>query len=687
MRSTRFWRLLPGAALILLSAGPSVALTLGRAQGVAMLGRPLDVTVPVVVDAGVDPADLCSGVEVFYGESRVDGHSHELKSTGANTAVVRVHVVRPVDEAFVTVQVRVGCAQPLSRRFVLLSENPVEASEALAQPAPVAPVVQPEATTLPVAPAPAQRAAEKPTAAPRPRVVAAQRPTTTATRPVLPAPRSAPAQKPSTERPRLKLDAADLSSSASSLKPSTSLQAPAETGSPQRTEAAAQWQALNTSPEDLQRDAQRVVALEADMRAMRESVQKNQAMLAEMRSRLEQAERERYSNGLVYTLAGLLAAAGGLAALLWRRGRRSAQSPASWWADRSQPASAESSLEPQTERVAADAPVDLVPAAVVPALVPAALPKSEPAEAPAVVQEPAPVAPAPAMIEPAEPEAVDGLSALADLHSASAGMAADPGMPSGFMPSENAALPGAGSRVGMEVLSDLQQQVVFFTSLGEHERAIGLLREHIDAHPQGSAVAWLSLLDLYHRLQRSDDYEQLRRDYEWLFSDPQPSFADYVEDQAGLDAYPTVLARIQALWNDPAVLGVIEEAVLRQPGAEGASSLTLAALRELLMLYSVAAELVSGEAQASTELADLSALPVAASGGTLDLGAFHIDPLPNEEWKKLADPSSRPAGLDLNLDDLPPAGPSAPVGARAGGSDNLLDFDLDLSEEFKLPKR
>ncbi len=138
MRLTPFWRLIPGAALILLTAGSSLALTLGRAQGVALIGRPLDVTVQATLEAGASRDDLCPQVQVFYGETQIDSRVVDLLPGAApDLTNIRVRVGAPVNEAFVTVYLEIGCSTTkLSRRFVLLTEQPGDVGPAGQPPAP-----------------------------------------------------------------------------------------------------------------------------------------------------------------------------------------------------------------------------------------------------------------------------------------------------------------------------------------------------------------------------------------------------------------------------------------------------------------------------------------------------------------------------------------------------------------------
>ena len=56
------------ASILLSTAVSSSAVTLGRYSGVALIGRPLDVQVQVLLAPGEDIANQCLGAEVYYGD-------------------------------------------------------------------------------------------------------------------------------------------------------------------------------------------------------------------------------------------------------------------------------------------------------------------------------------------------------------------------------------------------------------------------------------------------------------------------------------------------------------------------------------------------------------------------------------------------------------------------------------------
>ncbi len=105
--------------------------------------------------------------------------------------------------------------------------------------------------------------------------------------------------------------------------------------------------------------------------------------------------------------------------------------------------------------------------------------------------------------------------------------------------------------VNTEELFDVQQQSDFFLSLGQHDQAIAVLREHIAANPGTSALAYLDLLRIFHSLEREDDYTRLAEEFERVFNADVPSFDHFTETGKGLEHYRSALARIEALWPAP----------------------------------------------------------------------------------------------------------------------------------------
>lgn len=321
-------------ALLLFSGMSASALTIGRIRAAAWLGQPLDASVQVQVDSGQGLSALCFEAEVFHGDTRQD--NGQIRVTAQNgsqpqTVQVRIQSAALVDEPVVTVYLRETCLSKTSRRFVLLSEIPPDAlasAPAPATPMVVAPSVAPAAAPTTV---PARAGGEIAVAAPRggasvaPRVAAAEPQSGAVPSRSAPAPaRAKPAATPSRPsaqvpaKPKLKLDPVVNVNERIAL-----------------LEAAAATQAAQAASSQAA-DAQRLQKMEQSLQTLMSLAAKNERGMAELRERLQQAEDEKYNNGLVYTLAGLLLAALGGAAYLWRRQRlmQANAQDAAWWDER-----------------------------------------------------------------------------------------------------------------------------------------------------------------------------------------------------------------------------------------------------------------------------------------------------------------------------------------------------------------
>ena len=129
--------------LMLLAAGQSAALTLGRLRGAALVGQPLDVLVQIQLNADEAPTALCLEADVFHADTRQDAGRVRVTvepTAQANTVNARVMSSSYIDEPMVTVYLRAGCAQKSVRRYVLLADFPSEvaASTAASSTAPAA---------------------------------------------------------------------------------------------------------------------------------------------------------------------------------------------------------------------------------------------------------------------------------------------------------------------------------------------------------------------------------------------------------------------------------------------------------------------------------------------------------------------------------------------------------------------
>jgi pilus assembly protein FimV len=356
------------------------------------------------------------------------------------------------------------------------------------------------------------------------------------------------------------------------LKTTAALSLPAAEDPGRRAAAAALWNAMNPQPQEAQREAQRAKDMDATLAALREQTAQNQRALLELRTELAQARESQFRNPVVYTLIFLLLLALIGMLLLWRLARRPA-APA-WWGD-APPQRAEAArrrLQPQ--RGLLDDEMDLDPDADAPA------PRRSASTGRTFV--PTPFAP----LEAKVPDDSGFDEALAHP----------------VRTFDNAPV----RPVNTEELFDVQQQSDFFLSLGQHDQAIAVLREHIAANPGTSALAYLDLLRIFHSLDRKDDYTRLAEEFERAFNADVPPFEHFTDAGKGLEHYRSALARIALEWPAPGTLALIEELIFRKPGVHEEGAFDLAAYQELLLLYAVAKEVIDPDSAPPAPVTPLS---------------------------------------------------------------------------------
>jgi hypothetical protein len=220
-----------------------------------------------------------------------------------------------------------------------------------------------------------------------------------------------------------------------------------------------------------------------------------------------------------------------------------------------------------------------------------------------------------------------------------------------------------------EELIDIQQQADFFESIGNPDRGVAVLENHLQQQAQASPLVWLDLLDSYHALGRRTDYERVRAAFGEQFRKQVADFDAYGGNQGGLENHGATLERIVKLWPSTGVLDAIQDALLRRPASEGDEALDLEAYRELVLLYNVASDL-----QDETAVVQLARPPVGSAAGASPARAtrVHAAALSTVAMPDLPRPSPQ-LGLDIDLDRLPP--PELPL------------VDLDALEAFTALKR
>ena len=325
-------------ALGVLLAGTALsgsALNLGRVRGAAWIGQPLELQIPVQLDAGQIDTGLCAEVDLFHGDLRQDASRVQIQTeTTSQPDTFNLKIVSPqlVDEPVVTVYLRAGCGQKTTRKYVLLADfpsDPATLSRTVAPTVPVVPTVIPSAISEPVAAKPAAQPVV-PTTGPS----ASAKPALTKAL-VQPTPAETPKELPqeAAKDPAKEAPAKPSKPHSKADKPAKSLPTEAKASGKPRlrldpvetlTERVKSLEATTTqgvAQDEMAREAQRMQQLQTDLRTLLDQAVKNEASLAAMRERLEKAEAERVPVVVVYGLVALVGLCIAALAFLWTRRR------------------------------------------------------------------------------------------------------------------------------------------------------------------------------------------------------------------------------------------------------------------------------------------------------------------------------------------------------------------------------
>lgn len=704
-----------GLSLVVCSES-ALSLGFGRSVSRAILGETLSLTVPLHLEAGEVIADDCVAADVFFGDdkqSQLAVKASLLPGDGPERTV-RVVTTSLVNEPVVTVYLAAGCKAKMTRKFVAFADPPglslpeggapVASSRAAGpagasavrgaavQPGALAPLSSPDADTAPRALAAPK--SPKPGKTPVPRkatatagkgadqIITEGSGVASATAPLkvasqhksAPVAKRAAAPAPKTETARLVLDPAEVDALvAPNLMMSSALSGlAADIDAPdvkeRRAAAAALWAAMNSSPEQLARDRQRMQDLEQRLARLQQESNGARDRVATMEARVREVEDHRLRHPLVYALVALCALLAGAVAWLWTRQRRQpAEAATSWWQGEPGDAADTGASTPEHQ---ADTPGGLAEPAL-------ARTSAEfmPRTAPAPVAEPE---------MPATPAAAPAPTTSVPAPAASGGQATGSTMISRPVLIRNDT--HEAREITVEELIDLEQQAEFFVVLGQDDAAIELLEGHVQSTAGASPLPYLKLLEIYQRLDRREDYERVREVFNSRFNAYAPSWESDLKQGHALEEYPGVIERLQSLWSVPArAMEVLEVSLTRADGST--ETFDLPAYRELLFLYGVARDLSERESQDRAPV-DLL-LPVQDLGDTagdeVDVPTM-LQPLMATRPVKALPEVTPSLSLDLSLDDPVPseaasggavvdAPPAASAGQGPGDDGNGIDFE------------
>lgn len=550
------------------------ALSLGPSRGTVVLGAPVDLTIEVQPDPGMDLASSCLAVQLVAGDVPVSAAQVRITpwpDMPGRRPAIRVQSSDIVREPVLTATVTAGCSGAVSRTYTYLTElpgsvapgaapldvtrlsSPVRATPQRAvQPAPVASAAA-EATVASTASsgrtlAGAEAPVPEPPPAPKPPRKATAKPPTSAA--------AAAQAQPTTSAPRLVMEPLDLEGVAG-LRISTELaQSPTPEDSPQRAQAAALWKALNAEPGQ---EDPRVHTLQAQLTQAQAQAGQERAQVVQLQAQLNEAQSEGVPSWWLYALGLALAGTSALAGRLAWRLRQARSHAADAWHEAAamQPAATdmaklqELGLAPDSRDAWADS--EMAAAETVQAAAPVPATPAAPPQAPEAPSAPPAKQPEPASAAP-----------------------------------NTSSVPLAGM-VNPEDLFDIVQQAEFYVSIGEHDLAIGELRQHIAERGSSSPFSYLELLRLYHQLGRIEAFDLLRSQFMEHFNAEVPEFSHFAQQGAGLEIYTDALADIEAQWTSNSVLELLESFLFLHPDrASPAPRFDLAAYDDLLLLLAIA---------------------------------------------------------------------------------------------------
>lgn len=649
------------------------ALSLGPSRGTVVLGAPVDLTIEVQPDPGMDLASSCLAVQLVAGDVPVSAAQVRITpwpDMPGRRPAIRVQSSDIVREPVLTATVTAGCSGAVSRTYTYLTElpgsvapgaapldvtrlsSPVRATPQRAvQPAPVASAAA-EATVASTASsgrtlAGAEAPVPAPPPAPKPPRKATAKPPTSAA--------AAAQAQPTTSAPRLVMEPLDLEGVAG-LRISTELaQSPTPEDSPQRAQAAALWKALNAEPGQ---EDPRVHTLQSQLTQAQAQAGQERAQVVQLQAQLNEAQSEGVPSWWLYALglalAGASALAGGLA---WRLRQARSHAADAWHeAAAMQPAATdmaklqELGLAPDSRDAWADSA--MAAAETVQAAAPVPATPAAPPQAPEAPSAPPAKQPEPASAAP-----------------------------------NTSSVPLAGM-VNPEDLFDIVQQAEFYVSIGEHDLAIGELRQHIAERGSSSPFSYLELLRLYHQLGRIEAFDLLRSQFMEHFNAEVPEFSHFAQQGAGLEIYTDALADIEAQWTSNSVLELLESFLFLHPDrASPAPRFDLAAYDDLLLLLAIAQTTPAsarGEPAprkrttplmpptfqpASPEGTGQATAAVAAASAALGMPAIDLAP---------QEPQEAAAAGALAQEWVPPPPPTVQAelaAAQAGLAFDLGDFD------------
>ncbi|MFZ2219654.1 MAG: hypothetical protein WAV85_13380 [Rhodoferax sp.] len=648
-------------------------MTLGNLRGPAIIGRALDVTVPVQVEQTDNAAASCFEAEVFHADVRQAagrvGVSVEPGGT-AQSILVRIKSSALINEPVVTVVLRARCDTQAQRRYVLLADLPLTAD-----------------LTSPVQIGSASDASSSSSSSSSNSTSGGPVSAATNAAPVAVATDAPPAKprRPARAKPPVKAGESPQSVTKTDARASTKGAAPSGQSRLQldNSELFSDRIALldqeqpDAAPDYVPPDQQKMEEMQGTIQSLQTAAAQRDATLQELKVRLQQSETERFPAWLVVVLAGLVLAAIAVIAVLWLRQRRAQAQNGAWWNESVGEA-------PHTTAPPLDEEVSSVSLAPAPA--PLIKPKVQPRHDPVRAFQPSSQWPHSKNFGVDVNEVEMGESRFHQ-YLKSGEVQSAPTTPSDAVP-PHVTLPTSEIR-DAALISELRQQAEFFVALGQTDLAVIVLEKLIRDSEVPNPNVFLDLLGLLHSLRKKPEFQRYCEEFNRAFNVVAPEFVRFKSEGRSLEDYPATLADVIAHWSGPDALACINAHVVRPPHQPPGGALDLAAFRDLLLLQAMALQLKAQESDPTGEASRLTSgvAPLAfepAGAGlssmmVLDLDFSDEGPPVDVDRDGARDGSQIPVTIPSDLKDNRPT---------PYPKDNLIDFDLsdDVSPNDPSPK-
>ena len=632
---------------------PASALTLGRLQGVALLGKPLDVAVTVQM-AGDSPDLSCFSAKVRMGENTTTRAQLSLSPGAApDTQMLRVRSADRVLEPALAIEVESACGQRVVRKYVLLAEYSAESADQ-----PVMPESRSQSAAVSEAPARASVTKDVPVSEKAADPVKA----------VPPVKKQFGAKLHLTPQPNVV------------AKNSAALDA-LERRVDQITQRQDTFEAADKS---LQTQA-KVDALAGQLDSLQKLTLKNQQNLTTLTALVDQIRTNAESSSAWVWAVGVLLILI-LTTLIWLilRVRSSALASAPWWSPQSANVRPSASSGPTKGNAKAGEKTSLDKTAasnrsgagIAGASVglAAALASSRQAAVPA--------AEATSVSKVDKEHAVPPSAPVASRFDRRE-----------FAHSSAAALRSVNTR---EML-DVRQQADFFVALGQYDRAAKVLESSISQSDGANPLVYLDLLKILHSLGLEAEFERYRSEFNQQFTGCVPEYFKFEQEGRGLEAYDALSREIAELWGSHNAIDFIELCLVRTDPEDHSQDLDLEAFRDLLLLHGVLRRLEDVQesdmmpfsasripnSQVTDRVGIREEVKVEGSSGEAKQDIPDTAAIALQDIGKVAMPGTATSGaplsthaVDLDLSEFDPPQPSG----------DLLEFDLSGYGPMAKPK-